>query len=75
MTRQGLYEWLVMLFGLCNASTTFMPLMNDVLRPYIDSFVIVCFSSTWEEHMLLMIAASCDILQVILLWIELRRSI
>jgi hypothetical protein len=40
-TRKGFYEWLVMPFSLCNASTTFMRLMNDILRPYLDSFVIV----------------------------------
>jgi hypothetical protein len=54
--RQGLYEWSVMPFGLCYALATFMHLMNDVLHPFLDSFVIVylndisVYSSTWEEH-------------------------
>ena len=40
-TNQGLFKWLVMPFGLCNTPTTFVRVMNDVFRPYIDDFVIV----------------------------------
>ena len=40
-TRFGHYEFLVMPFGLANAPTVFMNLMNMIFHQYVDQLVIV----------------------------------
>ncbi|GBG80810.1 hypothetical protein CBR_g31366 [Chara braunii] len=55
-TRYGLYEFVVIPFGLCNAPGTFQHTMNRIFHDYLDKFVIVylddilIFSKTVEEH-------------------------
>jgi hypothetical protein len=56
LTRFGLFESLVMPFGLIGAPTTFQRFINDALREYLDQFYsaylndILIYSKTKEEH-------------------------
>jgi hypothetical protein len=55
-TRYGLYEYLVMSFGLTNAPAHFMYLMNSIFMEELDKFVVVfiddilVFSKSKKEH-------------------------
>ena len=55
-TRYIHYEFLVIPFGVINAPTVFMDLMNRVFSPYLDKFVmifidgILVYSKSDREH-------------------------
>src|SRR5258708_7139156 len=42
-TNHGLFEPLVMFFGLCNSPATFQTMMNDILCPFINRNEAVCY--------------------------------
>ncbi|KAL0560519.1 hypothetical protein IC582_000924 [Cucumis melo] len=56
-SRYGHYEFIVMSFGLTNASVVFMDLIKRVFKNFLDTFVVVfiddilVYSKTEAEHM------------------------
>jgi hypothetical protein len=56
ISRYGLYEYMMMPFGLTNTPAYFMYLMNKVFIEYLDKFVVVfiddilVYSRSEEEH-------------------------
>ncbi|GBG86011.1 hypothetical protein CBR_g40824 [Chara braunii] len=55
-TTYGLYQFVVMPFGLCNSPGTFQHTMNRIFHDHLDKFVVVylddilIFSKSVEEH-------------------------
>jgi hypothetical protein len=55
-TRYGMYEYLVMSFGMTNALAHFMYLMKSVFMPKLDKFVMdfiddnLVYMKNMEEH-------------------------
>jgi hypothetical protein len=41
ITKYGIYEYTVISFGLTNAPSFFMYLMNNMFMDYLDKFVVV----------------------------------
>ncbi|GFV75756.1 retrovirus-related Pol polyprotein from transposon 17.6 [Trichonephila clavipes] len=59
ITPEGLYEFKVMPFGLCNAPATFERMMDNLLRHLNGLFLCLCylddiivFSETFEDHLI-----------------------
>jgi len=52
----GLFEYTVMLFGLCNTPEMFQQYMNDIFRDFLDEFLVVylddmlIYSDNLKEH-------------------------
>ena len=57
VTQFGQWEWLVLPFGLSSGPSSFQRLLNHILKPHVNSFVLVylddvlIFSDTLDEHL------------------------
>jgi len=57
-TKPRFFKQLILPIGLCNAPATFRRVMNEVLRPFLDDFVIVYLDdilicrNDWNDHVM-----------------------
>jgi hypothetical protein len=56
LTMRGLFEWITMPFGLCNAPPTFQRLMDTVIKPeyraFIETYIddLMTHSTSFDDH-------------------------
>jgi hypothetical protein len=56
-TKFGLFEWMLMPFGLMNGPSTFMSLINDIFILHLGKFVVIylddilIFINSWKYHL------------------------
>jgi len=62
ITNRGLYEPLVMFFGLTNSPATFQNVMNDIFRDLISAGHVIVYMDDIPTHRLI----TCQVLQILL---------